>query len=292
MRAGIVLLSSLLLLPPLPALAGDGDKPPATRPERPDRPADEEDDAGALAALEDEATHPGKVRKPAPDHRGSCDCDGGDGFAVFLVDVTWGITRGVGAGLLYGGYGSLARVAEVERMTPDGELIYLPPRRGIGDALLPFLALEGFSQPGHDGISATGGRLEAGFGPLAGEMRFTRYSEEGFPATLDLIQIHGLYRMSFGSAVEVDLGFGTASLDGEAHHAGFSMTYPVKVYPVRNLGVEFRPSWAWLGGSTLGDHSLTVAGTAGFVSLRAGYRWTHAGSVNLDGPMLGATVHF
>jgi hypothetical protein len=293
LRAGFLTILFLSLTAPGAgtARAGEADKPPVERPDRPSRP-DDGDDEGELARFEDEATRPEKVRKDSPHGCGGCGSDAEDAAVFFLVDITWGVARGVGAGLLYGGYASMARVADVDRYTPEGEEIPLPPRRETGDPLLPFLALEGFAQPTHDGISATGGRAEVGFGPLAVEGRFTRYSEAGFPAHLDLVQVHGLYRMSLGAPVELDLGYGTAALYGQGRHAGFSMTYPVRVYPVHNLGVEFRPSWAWLGGATLSDHTLAVTGTAGYLSLRAGYRWTRAGSANLDGPVLGATLHF
>lgn len=47
-----------------------------------------------------------------------------------------------------------------------------------------------------------------------------------------------------------------------------------------------------MGGDTMSDCSLLAVARKSVVSLKTGYRWTSAGDVNLDGPVVGLAVNF
>jgi hypothetical protein len=85
------------------------------------------------------------------------------------------------------------------------------PSRQLGEPLIPFVRADiGYQWVDAD-TGATDVRAEAGYGPLAAHYNFTRYHERTPDDRLDLVRILGLYRMSLGSQVEVDLGLGSGS---------------------------------------------------------------------------------
>jgi hypothetical protein len=109
---------------------------------------------------------------------------------------------------------------------------------------------------------------------------------------MTITRAHVLYRMSFSRSVEVDLGYGFATLSGDRSTTGPSLTTPLRVYPTSALGFELRTSWAWMPGGTVTDCSLLAVARKSVVSVKAGYRWASAGDADLSGPVVGAAINF
>ena len=125
--------------------------------------------------------------------------------------------------------------------------------RGPGELQIPVVCLDLRYQDAGSDVSALDGRAEVGYGPLGLAVRHTRYTEETPADEMDIVQWHGLYRMSLSEQVEVDIGFGQMILHGDARHSGSSMTVPVRIAFGGPVALVFRPTWSWLGDNTITD---------------------------------------
>jgi hypothetical protein len=174
----------------------------------------------------------------------------------------------------------------------DPEWTSMAPPRITGEPGIPFFRLDAFYQDVESDIQAADVSGEIGYGPFAFQYRHTHYTQDRPDNDLDLSQILGLYRMSFTEYVEVDLGFGSMTLDGENRHSGFEFSVPVTIQPSPYLGGRFRPAWGYMTPNTVKDFTLVLTGSLRFASLQAGYRWVSAGGVSLNGPVVGIAFHF
>ena len=156
-----------------------------------------------------------------------------------------------------------------------------------GQPLIPFVRLDLSYQDIESDVDARGVALEAGYGPWAAWLQSTHYEEDNPKSTLKLSYIQALYRMSFGTAVEIDLGIGGTYLDGASSSAGGGLSIPIKVYPWERLGFEFRPVWSNINGNNINDYSVGIVGGWQYVSLKAGYRRVSTDSESLEGPSVG-----
>ncbi|MBT3296167.1 MAG: hypothetical protein HN919_21225 [Verrucomicrobia bacterium] len=230
--------------------------------------------AGTLDAFEADAK-PERKKEESCRRGGRNSCiDDALGEIIFQV---------IGGGMLYGGVVSWARVASEDDCY---DLDCIP--REMGTPLIPFARFDFSYQDAESTVDANDYRFEGGFGPFGVHFNQTHYKEASPEDSLDLIRVHGLYRMSFGSMVEVDLGLGALTIDGNDRDTRFSLTLPVRIYPYDWLGVEVRPAWA--DGVTDWDVALLL--TAPFTSMKAGYRWVSSPNKSLNGPYVGLAVHF
>ncbi len=191
-------------------------------------------------------------------------------------------------GLAAGGEQSWARVNGSAKDSQDNNI---RPRQ-TGEALIPFVRVDLGYQWLKADITAVDVRSEIGHSLLGMEVRHTRYEEEISKDDLNITEIHGLYRMSLGNFVEVDIGLGTLVLEGAETHSGVSMTTPVQVHPVDWLGVELRPVWSSVAGKDLLDVDASLLFGWRYASLKAGYRWFRSEHQSLDGPHLGVSLRW
>jgi len=228
--------------------------------------------AGKLATFEADATAPSVYRPTGDRHCDSCLLEIVDQIFVELA----------GHGMFFGGACSWARVTGKAGPDMDYE-----PRR-FGEPLLPFLRLDVAYQEVVSDVAALDVRAEAGFGPIGLHFNQTSYSEDAPADDLVLTRFFVLYRMSFGSHVQTDLGFGSLFLDGNEEHTKFAACVPVLVHPCEFVGVEFRPAWS----ERVTDYDLAVLLSLGPVSLKGGYRWVRSPNEWLDGPYAGVSVRW
>jgi hypothetical protein len=160
--------------------------------------------------------------------------------------------------------------------------------RPVGSPRLPFMRFDFGYQWVESDIDAYDYRGEIGYGPIALCYNQTRYQESGPADELDLIRVYGLYRMSFGPYLEVDVGLGKLTLDGNARDTRFSFTVPVRIHPSEYVAIEIRPAFS----ENIDDVDIGVLLTPRYLSLRAGYRWVSSPGASLNGPYAGASVHF
>lgn len=237
--------------------------------------------AGKLEDFEREATEDTGREHDSGDPEVDDEPDSEDGLAGLVVDV---------AGLFV-----LARGVESwQRVRPPAagvEGTTVQPRRS-GEALIPFVRVDAGYQAVESDVDAIDARLEVGFGPFAVQGRGTHYREDDPDDELDLMQAHALYRMSFGSKVEVDLGVGAMVLSGDDTRHGISGTVPILIHPWEVVGLEFRPAWAGLGGHTVGDYDLALVVGWRYLRLRSGYRWLSSGPASLNGPTIGLSARW
>jgi hypothetical protein len=178
-------------------------------------------------------------------------------------------------GVAYGGIESWNRMSSDDKDPPLRS-------RMLGEAMLPFLRLDAGYQSVRSDVDAWDWRAEGGYGPIGVHVNHTRYRETEPADTLDLVRVFGLYRMSFGSLLEVDLGLGALTMDsgkGE-NSSSFAVTLPVLLHPWDFAGLEFRPAWA----HNVSDYDLALVTGWRFASVKAGYRWVRTPSYSLDGP--------
>lgn len=220
----------------------------------------------------------------------------GQEIAESLGDL---VVYGVVGGILYGGAASWARVTQppaserrdAEEVSRESEAVEVAPRRP-GEALIPFARFDAGYQFVASDVSALDLRAEAGYAMAAIQVRRTEYREKEPKDDLETTGIHALYRMSFGNHFEMDIGLGALVLQRDGSRSGFSFTLPILIHPSDRFGIEFRPAWSDLGGSTIQDYDVTVLVGVRYVSARAGYRWVRAGFAHLDGPEVGVAVRW
>ncbi len=161
-----------------------------------------------------------------------------------------------------------------------------------GQPLIPFVRLDLSYQNVESDVYATDVALEVGYGPWAAWLQRTEYEEDNPDSNLKLSYVQALYRMSFGTAVEIDLGIGGSYLDGTGSSSGVGFSLPVKFYPWERLGFEFRPVWSNINGNQIEDYTLGIVGGWEYVSLKAGYRWVSTGPESLNGPSVGVVFSY
>lgn len=190
-------------------------------------------------------------------------------------------------------------VASFDRISPEGTYSfseeywgYTVDKRQAGEPLIPFFRLDASYQDVESDVIAWDTRLEAGYGPVGVQARRTHYEEEITGDDLETIQMHLLYRMSFVTRVEVDVGLGYLELNGNESASGASSTIPVKLRLLEYLGIEFHPIWSNINGNLIEDYDLSLTGGWRFLSVRAGYRWFTSGSSSLNGPHAGISFYW
>jgi len=161
-------------------------------------------------------------------------------------------------------------------------------RREPGEPGIPYAALNfSYEAVRFSDVDAFDGRFEGGYGPFGVQCRFTRFEEKTPDTRLDLSWLHGVLRESYTRYVEVGFAFGAVFLDGNSRESGFSFAIPIRIAPLRFASLEYRPTWGWINESTITDEDLSLCVGVRYVSLRAGYRWTKAQSLTLEGPTIG-----
>ncbi len=162
----------------------------------------------------------------------------------------------------------------------------LMPREG-GDIAIPFARVDVAFREVSSEIDSMDYRLELGYGAFAFRYEQSRYEEEP-DDELDLIRWQGVYRMSFSEKVELDVGLGQLTIDGNNSDSRFAFSLPLMLRPTELLGIEIRPSWS----EDVTDYDVGILLSRHYVSLKAGYRWVTSRDVSLDGPYAGIAIHF
>lgn len=185
---------------------------------------------------------------------------------------------------LYGGASS------VERVLGEGD--ESTPRREPGECLIPFLRANiGFQDVAGD-VRALDTLVEVGFASVGFQVRRTAYEEVEPDDRLNVTQYHGLYRMSFGGATEVDMGFGALRVAGDAVSTGFSFTLPARYRFSRAFAVEYRPTWSTVNQNRIAEHDVAFLLGWPYAAVRVGYRWFRAEDEALNGPHAGLALHW
>lgn len=207
-----------------------------------------------------------------------------DGFDRFLMDVGFQL-------FVVGGAMSGERALSCcDNEQQTGEYNLAP--KHLGEKNIPFLRADYSYNMLESDVTGHDYRLEAGFGPIAiqyGEMRLT---EDRPSDDLVLSNWHVLYRMSFGEHVEVDLGGGQYSVEGERKNTATSFTLPIKIYWGDRFGLEYRPVWTSESDFDLSDQEVSLVYGPEHYGFKIGYRWIDAGHESLKGVSLGFAVFF
>ena len=242
--------------------------------------------AGRLDDFEEQAS----TRPPQADsHESTPDDDieedGGDAgesddFADFMAELLFYATVAGG-------------VMSMQRVVPNSldDETYVTARE-LGEPLIPMARVDASYQYIDSDLYATDARAEVGFGLFGFQYRRSDFEESDPNDSLVIKQWHGLYRMSFGDYVEVDLGYGRLRLEGNAVSEGSSYTMPVHIHLNEYLGFEWRPAWSSINGSNIREDDVAILLLYRYTSLRLGYRSLKAQDVKLDGPYMGLAVHF
>ena len=209
---------------------------------------------------------------------------GGSGWFMFLGEVAY-LT------FIYGGASSISRMRPADAAHAESPVEGLAVK-STGEPVIPYLRLDAFYQDTSSSVQAIDGRIEVGWGPIGAQYRHTRYDEDRPDDTLDVSQWHILYRMSYSQFVEVDMGFGSLTLKGNAKNSAFSFTLPIQIRTPWGVGAEFRPAWSTINGSSVRDYTLSAGYGLRFVSASVGYRWFNFGDASLRGPFIGASFYF
>lgn len=211
--------------------------------------------------------------------------DDSDGFDDFLMDVGFQLFWVGGA---MSGERALACCDGDQQIA--GEYQLAP--KSIGEKAIPFLRADYSYNMLESDVTAHDYRLEAGFGPIALQYGEMRLREDEPSDELVLSNWNILYRMSFGEHVEVDIGGGRYTVEGEREHTANSFTLPIKLYFGERLGLEYRPVWTSESDFDLSDQEVALVYGPEHYALKLGYRWIEVGRESLKGVSLGFAVFF
>jgi len=207
----------------------------------------------------------------------------GDLIEEMFSDVVDVGTHVIGAAVVEGGSNSNSRL-DANNSSPD--------KRDPGDPIIPFFRLNLNLQNISDNIYGFDGKLETGYGALAVEYRQTSYRDSEYNEQLKLKQIQFLYRMSFGSSVGVNMGFGGASLSGVNHSQGALISLPMLYLPTRHIAFEFRPSWLFSDNLSISEIDVSGLYAINHAAIRIGYRELNSDVSSLYGAYLGLDYIF
>lgn len=236
--------------------------------------------AGILDDFEEAST-----QKPSSSSGRSHDShdESDDNDSVFF-DILFEIFHGI---FVYGGKSSLAHINGSD--DPLYEHISI---RETGAPNLPFIRGDVHYQWVDSDVYALDGRLEAGVGPMALQLRSTRFKESSPDDSLTITYVHGLFRMSGSRLFEWDLGLGSMSMEGNERHSGFSMTFPLSSYPFEHFGLRLVPTLSGINGNVIKDMDVSMALVYPFAAVQLGYRNIEANGVTLNGPYAGLSFYF
>lgn len=164
--------------------------------------------------------------------------------------------------------------------------------RQTGEPTLPYFQMDYKYMHINSEISALDSCLEFGNGPFGFECRNTYFTEINPSDNLTLTQYHLLLRMSPNRSQEYGIGIGMINLCGNEQNSGFSLTFPIKIYPNPTFGIRFKPTYSWINGNFINDNDLSFALTERFGSLELGYRFLETNGKNLDGSYIGLALHY
>lgn len=213
--------------------------------------------------------------------------DEDDSFLGFIVEGFFKVVFGTFFSMIGDGTRmSLARIEGDEGTDAGVEM------RRTGEATLPFFQYDHRYLRVNSDIDARDNGLEIGYGPYAFSCRHTKFSEDDPSDELTLIQYHLLARISRTGSAEYGLGLGSLVMRGNDDHSGFSLTFPVKIYPNDSFGVRFRPTFSWIKGNSINEYDLSLVYTIRYASIQLGYRFLEANGEELNGSYLGLAAHY
>lgn len=218
--------------------------------------------------------------------------DDNDGFALLLTKLVF---YAAFYALSYGGEVSDRRVAdrvEWKNVETNSEGFTDINQRQVGELLIPQYRFDMNYQVANAGITAWDTRFEYGWGRFGVQLRYTRLKEEDEPVTLAFSQVHGLYRLSFGNYVGINLGIGIAQLSGNNRARSLSLTFPVYFHFSKSFGLEIKPTLVFFDNAEILDLDYSVIFSRNTLSVMLGYRELVKTGLDITGPYLGVTYHY
>lgn len=164
--------------------------------------------------------------------------------------------------------------------------------RQTGEPTLPFVQLEQKNIRVNSDISALDYDFELGYGPYAFKYRHTSFEEKNPRDEMDLIQYLLFIRLSPASTWEYGIGLGSLRLQGNEDNSGFMIYLPLKIYPYKSFGFQFKPTLSWINDNVIGDYDLSLAFSKRYYSIKLGYRFLRVRNEDLDGAYIGLTFHY
>lgn len=210
-----------------------------------------------------------------------CEDDLSDNFCLDIFASIFGsITDSV---LTLGSSNTVARTSSHD---PNADVTPREP----GSPLLPLFRLDGNKQVLNNGVFGDDLRIELGRSLLGAQLRLTNFKETSPPDSLRLTSIHGLYRLSYGNTVGVNLGAGISNLQGNSNATGFSITTPIYWHFHKHFGFEYKPVFSYFNGTNVTDSDASLMFNYHAASLVLGYRTLSSPNETLSGAYLGFSI--
>jgi hypothetical protein len=169
---------------------------------------------------------------------------------------------------------------------------YFQPRQK-GDALLSFARADFDHTWLGNNVSALGGFVELGLGPLSLDYHYRHFLQtEPSAYYLNMNRFNFGWRMSFSNSLEIIFGNGMVNMAGQENRWGYNLELPVLFQPCEYFSLEARPCWSLISGAMYSEYSLDFLPSIRYVALKLGYFWTNNGNVLLSGPHAGVSVRY
>jgi len=165
-------------------------------------------------------------------------------------------------------------------------------RRKVKAPQLPNFRIDGYFSNMSSDISSRNIGVEVGHGLFALKVDNHQFRERNPEDDLELQSIHGLLRVSYSSAFEVDFGIGQTYIKGDDEHSKLSVTLPIKAKFNESISFELKPVWTVGRDQTLRELDYGVLFHKDGVGIKVGYQNFTAGSESLRGAYLGLSLIF
>jgi len=235
-------------------------------------------EAGKLDNFEKEV-----VKSKSSSSSGSSSSSSSGGSSDFFTGLLFGA-------VLFLGDQSFERISPKEQSDESNSLSFVTPRRS-GESLLPFARLDFAYQAPDSTIDVFDYRAEVGYAQYGLSFQRSYFYENNAGQDTDkmwLTQVDFLYRMSFGSNVEIDFSIGSYETRGNTTIDSVSVGFPTKVQFNEHLSFEFRPTWA----DGISDYEMSIYAGWDYAKFKVGYRWLSVGNAELNSPFAGVSFHY
>lgn len=159
----------------------------------------------------------------------------------------------------------------------------LTPDHKPGDFLLPYFRVDSNYSYINKNLYSINNRVEGGYGLFAGSLEFNIYNELNPRDELYQFSFLVLTRFKLIDTLEISPSFGYHSLTGNNITEGFKIGTVIRISPIDNIGVEFRPHTIISQYESIFDFDSSIHWSFRSFGITLGYKYFGNSNTNMYG---------
>ena len=218
--------------------------------------------------------------------------DNDDDTPDVMEDFVWEMLKITGTAIVAGGINSYEKALHTGEHPIDLPLTVEPlkPKR-LGEKHIPFLRLDAAYGDMTNAITLTDFGVELGYGPISAAYQKSRFMESAPKDKLTWSSTFLNYRASILDHLQIDLGYGKFSLDGNDSTSEMGERFGIGWSQQNGMGFEYEIGTTHGDELKIRDQKVDLLYSFDFISLKAGYRHIKAGDEIIEGPFAGFEIH-